>query len=230
MEVKRLPSRCRFILFTALVFCSTLLLRQASPAQQGAPAAVEWTGTFSGDTLDDSKWERFTFQGGSGGTFKLENGELQMRGVPDSRSGVRSRQKFSGERFIAEATLAKVGPAQPEPGRPGLPPGYADLAVLFDDSGRNRLEWVLTSDGVFEAWSVLNGQASRLDNHRLGTKMPKPTLGIVRRGDQVMFMLNGEVGMQQTVKNLPREFWLMLYGFGTSENNWTSARVVTLKQ
>ena len=54
--------------------------------------------------------------------------------------------------------------------------------------------------------------------------------GIVRRGDQVMFMLNGEPGMQQTIKNLPRGFWLMLYGFGTSENSWTSARVVTVKQ
>jgi hypothetical protein len=225
-----MASRHKFVWVAALVLSSTLLLHHAAPAQQQAPAAVEWTGDFTGNALDESKWERFTFQGGSGGTFKVENGELQMRGVPESRSGVRSKQKFSGDRFIAEATVAKVGPAQPEPNRPGLPPGYADLAVLFDDSGRNRLEWILTSDGVFEAWSVQNGQASRLDNHRLGTKMPKPTLGIVRRGDQVMFMLNGEVGMQQTIKNLPHDFWLMLYGFGTSENNWTSARVVTLKQ
>jgi len=34
-------------------------------------------------------------------------------------------------------------------------------------------------------------------------------------------MLNGQMGMQKTVKNLPRDFWVMLYGFGSSENDWS---------
>ncbi len=214
----------------ALVVSLILAASVWHASAQAKPEAVEWAGSFDGNTLDETKWERFTFEGGSGGTFKVGDGRLYMRGVPGSRSGVRSRQKFSADRFIAEATLAKVGAALPEPEHPGLQPGYATLTILFDDSGRNRLEWILTSEGTFEAWSILNGQSSRLDNHKLGTKVATPTIGIVRRGDQVMFMLNGEMGMQQTIKNLPRDFWLMLYGYGTSENSWTSARVVTVKQ
>ena len=35
---------------------------------------------------------------------------------------------------------------------------------------------------------------------------------------------------QKTVKNLPQNFWLMLYGYGSSENDWSSARVVTTKR
>jgi hypothetical protein len=199
------------------------------PPKQAQPATVEWTAAFEGDSLDTTKWERFTFEGGSGGTFKVENGQLRMRGVGGARSGVRTKQKFSGTRFIVEASLAKVGPALPDPGQGGLALGTAVLTILFEDSGRNRVEWILTSEGTFEAWAVVNGRAERIDNRKLATKIPNPTLGIVRRGDEFLFMLNGQMGLQKTVKNLPNEFWVMLYGFGSSENNWNSVRVVTLK-
>jgi hypothetical protein len=43
-------------------------------------------------------------------------------------------------------------------------------------------------------------------------------------------MLNGEAGLRKTIKNLPRAFHVMLYGFSSSENNWDSVRVVTVKQ
>jgi hypothetical protein len=36
--------------------------------------------------------------------------------------------------------------------------------------------------------------------------------------------------LRKTIKNLPRSFHVFLYGFGSSENNWDSARVVTVKQ
>ena len=72
--------------------------------------------------------------------------------------------------------------------------------------------------------------SSRIDNRKLGTKTPNPTIGIVRRGDDFLFMLNGQMGMQKTVKNLPRDFWVMLYGYGSSENDWSSVRVVTMQQ
>jgi len=108
--------------------------------------------------------------------------------------------------------------------------GTAVLTIRFDDSGRNRLEWILTSEVTFEEWAVENGQAERIDNRKLATKIPNPTLGIVRRGDEFLFMLNGQMGLQKTVKNLPNEFWVMLYGYGSSENNWSSVRVVTVKQ
>ena len=212
----------------ALTCC--LLFSLAGTFSQTNPAVEEWNAAFEGSSLDVEKWERFTFEGGSGGTFKLENGELRMRSVNGSRSGVRSKQKFTGDHFIVEATVAKVGAALPEPGSGGLTPGDANLTVLFDDSGRNRVEWIYTSEGTFEAWAVVNGQGERLDNRKLATKMHNPTLGIVRRGDEFLFMLNGQMGLQKTVKNLPQGFWLMLYGYGSSENDWSSARVVTTKR
>ena len=220
--------RQRLLLAMALTCC--LLFSLAGTFSQTNPAVEEWNAAFEGSSLDAEKWERFTFEGGSGGTFKLENGELRMRSVNGSRSGVRSKQKFTGDHFIVEATVAKVGAALPEPGSGGLTPGDANLTVLFDDSGRNRVEWIYTSEGTFESWAVVNGQGERLDNRKLATKMHNPTLGIVRRGDEFLFMLNGQMGLQKTVKNLPQDFWLMLYGYGSSENNWSSARVVTTKR
>ena len=229
-------SNCRSEVFllkptslTAIIVVCGAVLLLGRIAAQTKPEADEWTASFDGNALDASKWERFSFEGGSGG-FKLQGGELRMRGVSGTRAGVRSKRKFSGDHFIVEATVAKVGAPLPEPGESGLPPGFANLTVLFDDSGRYRVEWILTSEGMFEAWAIVNGQGTRLDNHKLATKTPNPTIGIVRRGDQFMFMLNGQMGMQSTVKNLPQDFWVMLYGFGSSENNWKSARVVTLKQ
>ena len=43
-------------------------------------------------------------------------------------------------------------------------------------------------------------------------------------------MLNREVGLESTVRGLPLNFRVMLYGFGSSENNWESLAVQTLKQ
>jgi hypothetical protein len=218
----------KLLVTVALGGYAALSLGHAFP--QSNSAVEEWTASFEGHSLDDAKWERFTFEGGAGGTFKVENGELKMRSVNGSRSGVRSKRKFTGGRFIVEATVAKVGAALPEPGSGGLTPGDANLTVLFDDSGRNRIEWIYTSEGTLEAWAVVNGQGERLDNRKLATKIHNPTLGIVRRGDELLFMLNGQMGLQKTAKNLPQDFWLMLYGYGSSENNWSAARVVTTKR
>jgi hypothetical protein len=214
-------------LLLAMVLTCCLLFSLVRAFSQSNPAVEEWNAAFEGSSLDAGKWERFTFEGGAGGTFKVENGELRMRSINGSRSGVRSKQKFSGDHFIVEAAVAKVGAALPELGSGGLTPGDANLTVLFDDSGRNRVEWIYTSEGTFEAWAVVNGQGERLDNRKLATKIHNPTLGIVRRGDEFLFMLNGQMGLQKTVKNLPQDFWLMLYGYGSSQNNWSSARVVT---
>lgn len=215
------------ILFAPAASAATSLRPQSASTQ---PATEEWNAKFSGDSLDSTKWERFTFEGGSGGTFKVENGELRLRGVNGARSGVRTKEKFTGDRFIVEATVAKVGAALPDVGEGGRVLGKAVLTVLFDDSGRNRIEWILTSEGTFEAWAVVNGQGERLDNRQLATKTANPVLGIVRRGDDFMFMLNGQMGLQKTVKSLPTSFWVMLYGYGSSENNWSFLRVVTMKQ
>jgi hypothetical protein len=231
------PPYFNFHISRVIAFSTVLALTAAAvfsfPAQTSTsnqPATKEWIGQFSGDSLDTTSWERFTFGGGSGGTFKVENGELRMRGVSGARSGVRTKQKFGGDRFIVEASVAKVGPALPDVGQGGLALGTAVLTILFDDSGRNRVEWIFTSEGTFEAWAVVNGQDERIDNRKLATKIPNPTLGIVRRGDEFLFILNGQMGLQKTVKNLPKEFWVMLYGYGSSENNWSSVRVVTIKQ
>ena len=51
-----------------------------------------------------------------------------------------------------------------------------------------------------------------------------------RNNTLYFFALNGEIGLQKHIRDLPRTFRVMLYGFGTSENNWDSISVVTPKQ
>jgi hypothetical protein len=228
----------RLVSLCIIVSCAGLVTwaQQATGAQgqaaqgQAAPAFDEWSDNFDGKSLDQSRWERFTFEGASGGKIEVKDGQLRQRGMGGSRFGVRSKPDFTGDRFIVEAMVAKVGAALPEEGQKSLPLGFATIAIMFDSTGRNRIEWILTSEGTFEAWSIVDGRGERLDNRKLGTKAEHPTLGIVRRGDEFFFMLNGEPGMQTTIKNLPRSFHVMLYGFGSSENNWESVRVVTPKK
>jgi hypothetical protein len=201
------------------------------------PQFDEWSDDFSGDKLDDNKWEKFTFEGGSGGKIDVKNGEVQIRSAAKTRAGIRTKADFTGDRFIAEAHLSKVGPGYPEQGSNGPTLGFAALTILFDTSGRNRIEWILTSEGTFEAWAITDGQGERLDNRKLGTKMKDPVLSVVRRGDEFLFVLNSptgkpadaQVGLTKTIRNMPRSFHLMLYGYGSSENNWDWARVVVAK-
>lgn len=201
----------------------------AQGQQAAAPALEQWTDDFGGNKLDQTKWEQFTFEGGSGGKIEVSGNQLHLRGIGGSRWGVRTKQEFAGERFLVEATVAKVGAGLPNPGESQPPLGFATLTVLFDGSGRNRIEWLLTSEHTLEAWLVTDGRGERLDNRRLGTKEGKPTLGIARRGNEIFFMLNGEVGLKKEVADLPRAFHVMLYGFGSSENDWASVRVVTTR-
>jgi hypothetical protein len=197
----------------------------------------EWTDDFSGDKLDESKWEKFTFEGGSGGKLEVKDGQVRIRSAAKTRAGIRTKKTFAGERWIAEAALAKVGAGLPEPGSNGATLGFATLTILFDGSGRNRIEWILTSEGTFEAWAVVDGRGERLDDRKLGTKMKNPVLSIVRRGDEFLFVINdpkgkpeqAQIGLTKTIKNMPKSFTVMLYGYGTSENNWDSARVVVAK-
>ena len=227
-------SRSLFIALIIAVAASVLLAQQlnsGSPTQAAKPApADEWGDDFSGPQLDQAKWERFTLEGGSGGTIKIEDGQLRMRSVSGARSGVRSKQEFTGDHFVINATLAKVGTGLPEPGQPSAQLGNAILTVLFDGSGRNRIEWILTSENMFEAWVFVDGRAERLDSRNMATKVTSPTLSIARRGDLYLFALNGQVGLQKIVKNFPRSFHLMLYGYGSSENNWDSVQVLIPKK
>jgi hypothetical protein len=200
-----------------------------SQSTQTAPALSEWADNFDGDKLDETKWEPFSLEGGSVGKLEVKDGQLQMRGGGGSRAGVRS-QEFASDRFIVEATITKVGIGLPQAGQSSAPPGNAILTILFDGSGRNRIEWLLTSEGVFEAWAMVEGKAERFDNRKTGTKIKNPTISIARKGNDYFFALNGQVGLQKNVKNMPRAFRVMLYGFGSSENNWDSVRVVTVKQ
>ena len=217
------------LLFILLVSIQPSAQGQEQAANPSAnPAVNEWTDSFDGAVLDSQKWELYSLEGGNG-KVELKDGELRMRGQNGWRAGVRTKQSFSGDRFIVEGTIARVGRALPDPGSNVLPLGNAIVTILFDGSGRNRIEWILTSEGTFEAWSVVDGQGERLDNKKLGTKVKNPTLGIVRKGDDFYFMLNGQEGLRKTIKNLPRAFHLMLYGFGSSENDWDSVRVVTVK-
>jgi hypothetical protein len=223
--------KCKLFMLTAcavVLMWAQVVYGQGQGAAAAAPAVDEWGDNFDGTALDSAKWELYNFEGGNG-KVEVKDGELRMRAHSGSRAGVRSKSSFKSDRFIVEATVAKVGTAMPEPNSSALPIGNAILTILFDGSGRNRIEWLLTSEGTFEAWSVIDGRGERLDNRGLGTKAKNPTIGIVRRGDEFFFMLNGEAGLKKTIKNLPKEFHVMLYGYSSSENNWDSVRVVTAK-
>lgn len=198
---------------------------------------IEWSEDFSGDKLDESKWEKFTFEGASGGKLEVKEGQVKIRSTAGTRAGIRTKDSFAGEMFAVEASVAKVAAGLPEPGSARLPLGFATLTILFDGSGRNRIEWLLTSEGTMEAWSVVDGRGERLDNKKLGTKMKNPVLLIVRRGDDFNFFINSpegkpqdaQLGLKTTIKNLPKSFHIMLYGYGTSENNWDSVRITVPK-
>ncbi|HEX8633607.1 MAG TPA: hypothetical protein VF703_05585 [Pyrinomonadaceae bacterium] len=236
------------VILTGLLACATA----ATAAAQTAPAAAappsgqaanpqlgfdQWADEFEGGALDETKWERFSFEGGGGGKLELKDGQLRLRSMSGTRSGVRSKPSFTGDRFSVEARVAKVGAQLPKPEDKSSTLGFAGLTILFDGAGRNRIEWILTSEGTFEAWSVVDGQGERLDDRKLGTKLKNPVLAVARRGDEFLFILNGpdsppqeaQIGLKKTIKNLPRNFRVMLYGFGSSENNWDSVRVVVAK-
>jgi hypothetical protein len=217
------------VVATLTAVLSLALVPSANAVQQGSPKFDEWGDSFDGSDLESTKWERFSFEGGTGGTFKIEKGVLSMRGINGSRSGIRSKQTFDSDQIIVDATVAKVGSAYPDPESGALPIGNAIVTMLFDGSGRNRVEWLLTSEGTFEAWAMIDGKGERLDNRSLGTKIANPTLSIARRGDEFIFALNGQVGLQKTVRGFPRTTRVMLYGFGTSENVWDSVRVTTVR-
>lgn len=210
---------------------------QTAQTAQPQPAFDEWADGFEGSALDESKWERFSFEGAGGGKFEVKEGELRIRSVNGSRAGVRSKQTFTGDRFSVEAKVGRVGQQVLLPGDNGSPIGFASLTLLFDGSGRNRVEWILTSEGTFEAWSVVDGRGERLDNRKLGTKLKNPVIAIVRRGEEFLFVINGpdsppeqaQVGLRKNIRNLPGTFRVMLYGFGSSQNEWDAVRVVTLK-
>jgi hypothetical protein len=92
-----------------------------------------------------------------------------------------------------------------------------------------RIEWLLRSDGVLEAWQSFDGRLTRLDKGNLATKEKTPQLGIARRGEKIYFMLNLEVGLESTIRGFSTDFKVMVYGFGSSENNWESVAVQTLR-
>lgn len=226
----------------AIVFLFTLSslivnAQSPQPSPPQSPKVEEWSDDFSGDRLNEAKWEKFTFEGASGGKLDVKDGEVRIRSAARTRAGIRTKNAFTGDRWIVEAKLAKVGAGLPERGSNGPTLGFAALTVLFDGSGRNRIEWILTSEGTFEAWSVVDGRGERLDNRKLGTKMKNPVMAVVRRGDEFLFVINdpkgkpedAQVGLTATIKNLPKSFYVMLYGYGTSENNWDAARVVLAK-
>ncbi|HEV2859751.1 MAG TPA: hypothetical protein VGX48_01940 [Pyrinomonadaceae bacterium] len=222
------------------LLCALLLVLScaAVAAGQQQPAFEQWADEFDGNALDESKWEKFSFEGAGGGKVEVGGGQVRIRSANGTRAGIRSKQSFASDRFSVEARLAKVGPQMPSPNERAAPLGFAGLTLLFDGSGRNRIEWILTSEGTFEAWAIVDGQGERLDDRKLGTKIKNPVLAVVRRGDEFLFVMNGpdspaqdaQVGLRKTIKNMPRSFHVMLYGFGSSENNWDAVRVAVAKQ
>ena len=123
-----------------------------------------------------------------------------------------------------------MGERAPEQGEQGMQAGTAVLTVLFGGSPSNRVEWLLRSDGLFEAWVSVDGRMERIDNRKLATKAKSLWLGIGRRGDQLFLMVNDKVALEHTQRGMPSTFKVMLYGYGTTENDWDAVSVQTLKQ
>src|SRR2546421_7493457 len=115
------------------------------PAQAATPQFDQWGDEFTGTSLDETKWERFTFEGGGGGKVELKDGQLHLRSASKTRAGVRSKPTFNADHFSVEALVARVGPQMPDPGDKASPLGFAAMTVMFDGSGRNRIEWIFTS-------------------------------------------------------------------------------------
>lgn len=204
--------------------------QQPAPAQGTQPAIEEWRDDFDGERLDETKWERYTFEGG-GGKAEVKEKQLRLRGGSgDSRSGVRSRQSFGGERFFVQAQVTKVGERAPQPGEQGMQVGTAILTILFGGNPTNRIEWLLRSDGSFEAWVNVDGRMERIDNRQLATKAKSLWLGVARRGDQIFLMVNDKVALERQVRGMSSDFKVMLYGFGTTETSWDGVTVQTLKR
>jgi hypothetical protein len=214
--------------YVVLILAGTIFgLAQDPPAKApNTPVFFEVKDEFDGEALDSKKWEQYSLSGV--GNIKLEKGKLQTSGASGSRAGIRTVPSFTGERFLVSAKLAKVSAGLSEAS--GTPTGNAILSILFDNTGVNRLEWLMTTEGRFEAWLMRDGKSERLDGNNLGTKEKSPTLGIGRRGEDYFFMLNGEVGLQKKIKNLPPNFRVMLYGFGTSKDEWESVSIITPEQ
>ncbi|MCP9494855.1 MAG: hypothetical protein MSG64_10415 [Pyrinomonadaceae bacterium MAG19_C2-C3] len=208
-------------LICAVVITPARTMLPAPQTQQ--PALEEWKDEFDGIALDEAKWERFKIEGGDV-SLNVREGQLQLSGADGSRAGIRSKRQFNGDRFVAEATVAKVAAVKPQPF------GNAIITLLFDDAGRNRIEWLINDDGKFEAWDITNGKNERFDDRQAGTKAANPKLGIARRGDDFYFTVNDQVQLQRTIPNLPTSFRVMLYGFSTSQNDWASARILIPKQ
>lgn len=238
MQQINLATRIVALCMTLLATVASAMGQQTAPSPTQNPPATgtpsappqieEWRDDFDGDKLDETKWELHSLEGG-GGKIQVKDNQLKMHGAGTSRSGVRSKQLFRGERFYVEATPAKVGGQLPQPGQSPDQPGFAILTILFGGNSTDRIEWILRSDGLFEAWTFVNGRSERIDNRKLGTKEKSPHLGIGRKGDQFFFMLNGQVGLEHAVRGMPADFKVMLYGFGSTENNWDSVSVQTTK-
>ena len=228
---RRLTFDVRALAAFAVVFAACFSAAgQQAPAQGAQPAVEEWRDDFDGDKLDEAKWERYTFEGG-GGKAEVKEKQLRLRGGSgDSRSGVRSKQSFTGDRFFVQAHVTKVGERAPGPREQGMQVGTGILTILFGGSTSNRIEWLLRSDGTFEAWVSVDGRMERIDNRQLATKVKSLWLGVGRKGDQLFFMVNDKVALERQVRGMGSDFKVMLYGFGTTETSWDAITVQTMKQ
>jgi hypothetical protein len=115
----------------ALAFNAQIKAQETkAPPAQNNQQFEEWSDDFSRDKLDESKWEKFTFEGGSGGKLEVGDGIVKIRSASKTRAGIRTKKSFAGERWIVEAHLAKVGAALPEAGSNGQALGFAAVTIL----------------------------------------------------------------------------------------------------
>ncbi len=127
------------ILIAGLGFGEQALAQDTKPSPSSSSTQnklqfEEWSDGFDGDKLNEQKWERFTFEGGSGGKIEVKDGEVRIRSGNKTRAGIRSKNPFIGDKFVVEARTAKVGTAYPIPGEITSTLVFGWLTIIFDFS------------------------------------------------------------------------------------------------
>jgi hypothetical protein len=90
------------------------------------------------------------------------------------------------------------------------------VAVLFDGNPANRIEWLLRSDGIFEAWQTVDDRMSRVDNGKLATKEKNPKLGIAAWRQSLLHAEQGnrtrDHGPRSFLKLQGHALWVRFFG------------------
>jgi hypothetical protein len=162
-------------LIVALGFGGQIRAQEAKPSAsppstQNKSQYEEWSDDFTGESLTESKWEKFTFEGGSGGKLEVKTGLCKFAAQANTRRN--SHKKFLFRRpFRRRSPIVESRSGVSRTRQPHLDARFrnSDHFVRRFGAQSNRMD--ADQRRTLEAWSVTDGRGERLDNKKLGTKM-----------------------------------------------------------